>query len=97
MYELWQRTKAFGLSVGVHIIAAGLIVLGTMDWRPFKPPSLQGLTIEAVIVDTAALRERQDQARREAEAAVQRQLEQERRERELDEQRRLSGYRIRRA
>jgi colicin import membrane protein len=87
MYELWQRTKAFGLSVGVHVIAAGLIVLGTMDWRPFKPPSLQGLTIEAVIVDTTALRERQEQVRREAEAAAERLLEQQRRERELEAQR----------
>ena len=87
MHEFWSRTKAFGLSLGVHVIAAGLIVLGTMDWRPFKPPSLQGLTIEAVIVDTTALRERQEQARREAELAVQRELEQERRERELVEQR----------
>lgn len=87
MYEIWARTKAFGLSIGVHIIAATLIVLGTMDWQPFKPPSLQGLTIEAVIVDTTAMRERQEQARREAEAAVQRQLEQERREKELAAQR----------
>ncbi len=62
-----------------------------MDWRPFKPPSLQGLTIEAVIVDTQALRDRQEQARREAEAAVQRELERERRERELEEQRRKAA------
>jgi colicin import membrane protein len=87
MFELWQRTKAFGLSIGVHAMAAALIVLGTLDWKPFRPPSLQGLSIEAVIVDTTALRERQEQARREAEAARQRQLEQERRERELAEQR----------
>jgi colicin import membrane protein len=86
MHEFWARTKAFGLSIGVHVIAAYLIVLGTMDWRPFRPPDLRGLTIEAVIVDTAALRERREQARREAELAVQRQLEQARRERELVEQ-----------
>ena len=87
MYEIWARTKAFGLSVGVHIIAAALIVFGTMDWQPFRPPSLEGLTIEAVIVDTTALRERREQARREAEQAALRQAEQDRRERELAEQR----------
>jgi colicin import membrane protein len=79
----WDGTKAFGLSVGVHLLAATLIVLGTMDWQPFRPPRLEGLSIEAVIVDTEALR----QARREAEQAQQREVERERRQRELEDQR----------
>jgi len=83
LQRAWDGTKAFGLSIGVHLLAAALIVLGTMDWRPFRPPSLEGLTIEAVIVDTAAIRE----AQREAERAVQREQERERRQRELEERR----------
>lgn len=83
MQELWARTKAFGLAVGVHLLAAALIVLGTQDWRPFKPPDLQGLMIEAVIVDMGAVRE----AQREAELAAQREIERERRQRELEAQR----------
>ncbi|NIM70439.1 MAG: hypothetical protein GTN86_06125 [Xanthomonadales bacterium] len=87
MFDFWARTRAFGLSIGVHLLAAVLVVLGTMEWRPFRPPRLEGLTIEAVIVDTQALVERRDQARREAQLAEQRRQEQERRERELTEQR----------
>lgn len=83
MHELWLRTKAFGLAVGVHLLAAALILLGTRDWQPFKPPDLQGLMIEAVIVDMGAVRE----AEREAELAAQREIERERRQRELEAQR----------
>ncbi|NNE04120.1 MAG: hypothetical protein HKN15_00150 [Xanthomonadales bacterium] len=83
MHELWARTKAFGLAVGVHLLAAALIILGTREWRPFKPPDLQGLMIEAVIVDMGAVRE----AQQEAELAQQREIERERRQRELDAQR----------
>ena len=79
----WDATRAFALAVGVHLLAAALIVVGTSDWQPFKPPSLEGLTIEAVIVDMAAVRE----AQREAERAVQRREELERRQRELDARR----------
>ena len=81
--ELWSQSKAFGLAVGVHLLAAALIVLGTRDWRPFKPPDLQGLMIEAVIVDMGKVRE----AQREADLAAQRELERERRQRQLDAQR----------
>jgi colicin import membrane protein len=81
--QAWDATKAFGLAVGVHFLAAALIVLGTSDWTPFRPPSLEGLTIEAVIVDTQAMRT----AREEAELAALRKREQERRQQQLDEQR----------
>jgi colicin import membrane protein len=87
MREFWARTRAFGLSLGVHLLAAMLVVLGTMEWRPFRAPRLEGLSIEAVIVDTSALRERREQARREAELAAQREAERQRRERELAAQR----------
>jgi len=62
---------------------AALVVLGTMDWKPFQPPVLTGLTIEAVMVDTGAIKKRREQAKREAEQAVQRKAEQDRREKEL--------------
>ncbi|MGD9264754.1 MAG: cell envelope integrity protein TolA [Lysobacterales bacterium] len=83
LHELWAQTKAFSLSMGVHALAAVIIVFGTMDWRPFKPPVLTGMTIEAVIVDTAAIK----QARLEAEQAARRRLEEERRARELQQRR----------
>ena len=79
----WDATKAFTLAVGVHALAALLIVFGTLEWEPFRPPSLEGLTIEAVLVDTEAMRT----AQQEAELAVLRKLEQERRQQELNEQR----------
>lgn len=79
----WDATKALSMAIGVHVLAAALIVLGTSDWTPFRPPSLEGLTIEAVIVDTQAMRS----AREEAELAALRKLQEERRQRQLDEQR----------
>lgn len=85
--ELWRNTQALGLAMGVHVLAAALILLGTMSWRPFKPPQITGMTIEAVIVDTQALRDRRDAAQREAEAAVRREQAREDRQRELEAQR----------
>ena len=85
MRELWSQTVAFGLAVAVHLLMAAIVVLGTMDWRPFKPPVLTGMTIEAVMVDTGAIRQRREEARLEAERAAARKLEQERRQRELED------------
>lgn len=83
VHELLANTRAFLLAISVHVIMAALVVLGTMDWQPFRPPVLTGLTIEAVMVDTAAIKQRREQARQEAEQAVQRKAERDRREREL--------------
>jgi len=83
MHEFLAGTRAFLLAITVHIIMAALVVLGTMDWKPFRPPVLTGLTIEAVMVDTAAIKQRREQAKREAAQAVQRKAEQDRREKEL--------------
>jgi len=85
MHELWAQTKAFGLAVGVHVLMATIVVLGTMDWKPFKPPVLTGMTIEAVMVDTTAIKKRREEARLEAERAAARKIEQDRRARELEE------------
>jgi colicin import membrane protein len=83
MREFWSITWAFFLAISVHVLMTAVVILGTMDWKPFKPPVLTGMTIEAVIVDTAAIR----QARLEAERAVARKAEEERRARELRERR----------
>jgi len=83
MREFLAGTRAFLLAIAIHIIMAALVVLGTMDWKPFRPPVLTGLTIEAVMVDTGAIKKRREQAKREAEQAVQRKVEKDRREKEL--------------
>jgi len=83
MRELWEQTKAFSLAVAVHVLMAVLVVLGTMTWKPFRPPALTGMTIEAVMVDTGAIRQRQEQARQEAEKAAAQKIEKDRREKEL--------------
>ena len=84
---MWAQTRALGLSLGVHVLAAIIVVLGTMEWSPFRTPRLEALAIEAVIVDTTALRERREQAQREAEQAAQREAARERRQQELAAQR----------
>jgi len=86
LYEFWLRLQAFSLAVLVHALAALLVVFGTMDWKPFKPPDLTALTIEAVIVDTQALKDKKENARREAEAAQRREELREQRQRELEAQ-----------
>jgi colicin import membrane protein len=83
MHELWAQTKALGLAIAVHVLMAAMVVLGTMTWKPFKPPVLTGMTIEAVMVDTGAIKKRREQARQEAERAVARKAEQARRDKEL--------------
>ncbi len=83
MREFWARTQAFGLAVGVHLLMAAIVVLGTMNWKPFKPPQLTGMTIEAVMVDTGVIKKRREQVQREAERAVARKNEQDRRAKEL--------------
>ena len=87
MYELWAQTKALFLALAVHVLMAAIVVVGTMNWKPFKPPVLTGMTIEAVMVDTSIIKKRREEARQEAERAVARQAEVERRERELQERR----------
>jgi colicin import membrane protein len=85
--EFWEGTKALSLAVLVHLLAAALIVLGTLNWRPFKPPQITGMTIEAVIVDTQALKDRQAAERKSAEDAQRREQQRDQRQRELAAQR----------
>jgi len=83
MREFWAQTKAFTLAVAVHLLMAALVAIGTMTWKPFKPPALTGMTIEAVMVDTGAIIERREQAEREAQKAAEQKTAKERRDKEL--------------
>ena len=69
--SFWQefnaRFRAFSLAIGVHVLMAALVVLGTMSWEPFRQPKNIGMTIEAVIVDTSEIRKQRDAARQAAE------------------------------
>ncbi len=85
--EGWAQSKAFGGAIAVHLLAAVLMVLGTMNWKPHKPPVITGMQIEAVMVDTQALIEKREAAIREAEQARQREIAREQRQRELEAQR----------
>jgi len=85
--EFFPLLRAFALALSVHALMVLLVVLGTFNWKPFRQPQPVGLTIEAVIVDTSAIRERREQAQRAAAEAEQRQQAQERRAQELERQR----------
>jgi colicin import membrane protein len=65
--SFWQefnaRLRAFSLAIGVHVLMAALVVLGTMNWEPFRQPKNIGMTIEAVIVDTSEIKKQREAAR----------------------------------
>ncbi|NCF63297.1 MAG: hypothetical protein GWP58_10635 [Gammaproteobacteria bacterium] len=65
--------RAFGLAIGVHALMAALVVVGTMNWQPFRKPMNVGLTIEAVIVDTSEIKKQREAARKAAEMEDRRQ------------------------
>jgi colicin import membrane protein len=60
--EFNERLRAFAMALGVHGLMAALVVLGTMNWEPFRKPQNVGLTIEAVIVDTTEIKKQRDAA-----------------------------------
>lgn len=74
--DIFAQLRAFAGAIGVHVLMAALVVLGTMNWQPFRKPQLVGLTIEAVIVDTGEIKKQRD--------AAQQALEREQRKRERD-------------
>ncbi len=80
--EFNARLRVFALAIGVHVLMAALVVVGTMNWEPFRQSNPVGLTIEAVIVDTSKIR----QAREEARQAQEREERREQRARELEQQ-----------
>lgn len=81
--EAWRQTQAFGLAIGVHLLAALFVVMGTLEWTPFKQEQPVGILIEAVMVDTSTLQEQ----RAEAQQAVVREEQRQERARELEQQR----------
>lgn len=80
--EFNARLRVFTLAIGVHVLMAALVVLGTMSWEPFRTPKPVGLTIEAVMVDTSKIK----QAREEARQAQEREERRQQRDRELEQQ-----------
>jgi colicin import membrane protein len=94
--DLFPQFRAFAGAIGVHVLMAALVVLGTINWQPFRERQPMGLTIEAVIVDTSAIREQREEARRAQEKEERRrqraeELEQQRQrelERKQEEERR---------
>ena len=87
LVEGLEQAKSLGLALAVHSLVAVLIWFGTLNWKPFKPPVITGMTIEAVMVDTQALVDRREAAIREAEQAAQREAARVQREQELAAQR----------
>jgi colicin import membrane protein len=85
--SFWQefnaRLRALSLALGVHVLMAALVVLGTMNWQPFRKPQNIGMTIEAVIVDTSEIKKQREAARQAAEMEERRRL----RDEELKRQR----------
>ena len=69
--SFWQefnaRLRALSLAIAVHVLMAALVVLGTMNWEPFRKPQNIGMTIEAVIVDTSEIKKQRVAARQAAE------------------------------
>jgi colicin import membrane protein len=92
LQEFGSISRAVAGAVAVHVLMAVLVVIGTMDWQPFRKPKTVGLAIEAVIVDTSEIKRQRDEARKAQEMEErrrQRAAELERqREREAEEQRR---------
>jgi len=102
--DVFARLRAFAGAIGVHVLMAALVVLGTMNWQPFRKSQPVGLTIEAVIVDTSEIKKQRDAAQqavereqrkreRDAELEKQRQREQERQQEERRRQQELEAQR----
>jgi colicin import membrane protein len=62
--EFRDYTVAVTAAVGVHVLMVALIVIGTMDWQPFRQPQPTAIAIEAVIVDTSEIKKQRDEAHR---------------------------------
>ena len=102
--DIFARARAFAGAIGVHVLMAALVVLGTMNGQPFRKSQPVGLTIEAVIVDTGEIKKQRDAAQqavereqrkreRDAELERQRQREQERQQEERRRQQQLEAQR----
>jgi colicin import membrane protein len=88
--DLLPQLRAFAGAIGVHVLMAALVVLGTINWQPFRERQPVGLTIEAVIVDTSEIKQQREEARRAQEMEERRRQRAEelerQRQRELEQQ-----------
>jgi colicin import membrane protein len=66
-------SRAVAGAIAVHVLMLALIVVGTMDWKPFRQPEQVAIAIEAVIVDTSEIKRQRDEARRAQEMQERRQ------------------------
>jgi len=71
--ELFAMSRAVAAAIAVHLLMAALVVLGTMDWKPFRQPERVPIAIEAVIVDTSEIKRQRDEAKRAQELEERRQ------------------------
>ena len=85
-HEIGAMARAVAAALAVHVLMAALVVIGTMDWQPFRKPQPTHIAIEAVIVDTSEIRKQRDEARQaqEMEARRQQREEQLRQQRERE-------------
>jgi len=64
LQEFAERLRVAAAALGVHVLMAALVVLGTMNWQPFRQEQQIAISIEAVIVDTAEIKRQRDEARK---------------------------------
>ena len=64
LQEFNAMFRAVAGALAVHVLMVALIVIGTMDWQPFRQPQQTHVAIEAVIVDTSEIKKQRDEARR---------------------------------
>ena len=55
--------RAVTAALAVHVLMIALIVVGTMDWQPFRKEQPVAISIEAVIVNTSEIKRQRDEAR----------------------------------
>jgi len=76
-HEIGAMARAVAAALAVHVLMAALMVIGTMDWQPFRKPQPTHIAIEAVIVDTSEIRKQRDEARQAQEMEERRQQREE--------------------
>lgn len=93
LQEFNAMFRAVAGALAVHVLMVALIVIGTMDWQPFRQSQPTHVAIEAVIVDTSEIKKQRDEARRAQE------MEDRRRQREeqLRQQREREAEQLRQA
>jgi colicin import membrane protein len=64
LHQFRDYTVAVTAALGVHVLMVALIIVGTMDWQPFRKSQPTAIAIEAVIVDTSEIKKQRDEARR---------------------------------